>query len=203
MQTRFLLATLKGAAAILDRFNHSVQSLLAQPLAQLEASNSSSVHLAPPADNLSCSGAFHLDATSLDLVQRLAHLGYWELELATRQMRWSAGMFALQGLEFGQIEPTYTAFQARVHPEDRQQLEDAITQAIVQGGSYAVAYRILGADGAVRSLLGKGEVINLRQSRRLEHMGAAQSGLPFIRQSQLVNSLILYLLLLNVPSYHR
>jgi PAS domain S-box-containing protein len=157
-QIRLFVSGLKATAAIFDRCNHHVQAVLARTIAQLDQT-AAELDASQAQSDPACPTPEPLNESHLALVQRLAHLGYWELDLATHQMHWSVGLFTLHGLEPNHPHPTYEAFQAMIHAEDRQRLDQAIRQAIAQRSTYEAEYRILLGDGSVRSLLGKGEVV--------------------------------------------
>lgn len=68
----------------------------------------------------------------LDEMQRLAHLGYWELDLSANRLAWSAEVARIFGLEPEEPQAAYEDFLAIVHPEDRATV-DAAYRASAQG----------------------------------------------------------------------
>jgi PAS domain S-box-containing protein len=55
--------------------------------------------------------------------QKIAHLGSWEWTVGEERQTWSAENFRLMGYEPDSITPTYSAFLARIHPDDRPLVE--------------------------------------------------------------------------------
>ena len=51
--------------------------------------------------------------------ERIAKLGYWELDPATHALSWSAGVFTIFEKNPTTFTPSYDAFLDTIHPEDR------------------------------------------------------------------------------------
>src|SRR6478609_7553258 len=69
----------------------------------------------------------------------------WSLDLATTQVACSAACDCLFGLPREQLT-NFAAFQALLHPDDRQPRADAIEEVRRHGGAYEVDYRIIRPD---------------------------------------------------------
>lgn len=83
--------------------------------------------------------------------QRIARLGSWELEIAGRELWWSAETYRLFGCHADE-KMTLEKFIDLIHPEDRQRIEQNIEQAIEQEQPLAMGYRVILPDGDVRYL---------------------------------------------------
>lgn len=80
----------------------------------------------------------------LSRAQEIAHLGSWELDLARGKLSWSDETYRIFGLEPQEFAPTYEAFIAHVHPEDRAAVDAAYTGSIRDGkDSYGIEHRIV------------------------------------------------------------
>jgi PAS domain S-box-containing protein len=86
-----------------------------------------------------------------------AQMGTWEWAISTGNVRWSPSLEAMHGLAPGSFGGTYEAFQADIHPDDRDAMVAAIA-ASLERGSHRVEYRIVRPDGGVRWVEGRGEV---------------------------------------------
>lgn len=95
----------------------------------------------------------------LDRAQRLANIGSWEWDLATGELDWSDQIFHIFGLTPRAFRPTYEAFLAFVHPDDRSRVEAAVQRALDTGGAYEQDHRVVLPDGGVRIVHEQGEVI--------------------------------------------
>ena len=105
--------------------------------------------------------------------QAVAHLGNWDLNLATGRATWSDEEFRLLGYRPGEIEPSGDAFMAVVHPADRGKVAAAMRRARAKerGGNYAIEHRVLLGSGQVRMLQQKGRVTFDAEGRPLRMFG--------------------------------
>ena len=88
----------------------------------------------------------------LKRAQEIAHLGSWEL--ADGQLTWSDEVYRIYGVYPQEFEPTYDAYLAAVHPDDRGRVDAAYRDSVHEGrDAYELEYRILRWPyGAVRTL---------------------------------------------------
>jgi signal transduction histidine kinase len=105
--------------------------------------------------------------------QQIAHVGSWEWDLETDRVDWSEEMFRLW-----HVDPSapfsYSDYLGRLHPEDRDRMQEVIAHALQTGGSYSVEHRILLPDGDQRWIHGRGEVIAGGDGRPVRLRGTAQ-----------------------------
>ena len=95
---------------------------------------------------------------SLKMAQSIAHLGHWEWNLETGQFYWSEEMFHIFGYESKDISTTYDTFLQRVHPDDRESLEQNLKNALA-GKNFESEYRICLPNNEVRVVHIKGDII--------------------------------------------
>lgn len=93
----------------------------------------------------------------LQETQRLARIGNWDYDLSKQTLTWSDETYRLFGLDPDQVEPSYTEFLDRVHPDDRPALLYAIQQAIEVGTVYELDLQIIHTDTSIRHLAMKGQ----------------------------------------------
>ena len=84
----------------------------------------------------------------LAAAQAVAHVGSWELDLATQRLSWSDELCRIFGRPLGH-SPTFDEFQEMVHPDDRAELRERVDQAIAASPNDS-QYRILLPDGEIR-----------------------------------------------------
>ena len=113
------------------------------------------------------------DAQQLDEAQRLARLGSWEWDVATEELSWSDELFHRLGLRPGEITPTYPAFLARVHPEDRDAMDRTVRETLERRGTFSTDVRVVLPDGDTRWLHCRGEVVTGKGDGRLRLRGTA------------------------------
>ena len=102
--------------------------------------------------------AQELDA-AVALLQEKAHAGAWWCDLGARNVRWSAGLYRLFGIDPRKVAPDASAFLDLVHPDDRGALEQALRDPV----------REIAVEPTVRIIRGDGELRWLRLANRLVH----------------------------------
>jgi PAS domain S-box-containing protein len=83
--------------------------------------------------------------------EAVAHLGSWDLDMATGVLRWTDEVFRIFGYPPQSFVATHDAFMESVHPDDRQQVIDAVNASIADANTaYAVEHRVIRPDGEIR-----------------------------------------------------
>ncbi len=82
--------------------------------------------------------------------QRIAKLGSWELDIPNNRLYWSDQIYEMFGVTPREFEPSYEAFLARVHPEDRERMNAAQHAALSAAAPLDIEHRIILPDGAVK-----------------------------------------------------
>lgn len=106
--------------------------------------------------------------------QQVAHIGSWEWDLATNELAWSAEHYRILGLSPTNFEATYDAFLENVHPDDRELLQQRLSEAIEQRGSFSLEFRIVRPDGSARLLHSRGEAFCDEEGNAIRMVGTAQ-----------------------------
>lgn len=96
----------------------------------------------------------------LSRTQALAHVGSWEWDLAADAITWSAETYHILGVAPTPEPFTYEGYLALIHPDDRAVVRAAVARALETLVPFAVDYRIVRPDGAVRFLWGRGGVLS-------------------------------------------
>ena len=90
--------------------------------------------------------------------EKIAHLGSWEMDIATGECVWSDEFFRICGYEPGSFEPDADAGFEIIHPDDRERAGQHVNKAIETGEPYDIEKRIVQPDGTVRWVHSIGEV---------------------------------------------
>jgi PAS domain S-box-containing protein len=91
--------------------------------------------------------------------QRVAQVGSWEWHVPTDTVRWSDEQYRSFGLEPGEVQDLgYEDFLDRVHPSDRDRVEDRIREALETGTHPTFEFRVQHPDGTVRWMEERGDV---------------------------------------------
>lgn len=109
---------------------------------------------------------------NLNAAQRIAHLGSWELDVASGKTYWSDEFFRICGLSPQSIQPTTEFGLSLIHPEDRDRAAKAIQQAIDEDKQYRIKKRIVRPDGSIRHVISEGEVIRDETGRAVKVFGS-------------------------------
>lgn len=94
----------------------------------------------------------HLRRSEANLAeaQRIAHVGSWEFDLATRELSCSEEFYRI--FELGQDHPriTYDSVLAAVHPDDRTLVDRAYQDSVAHHTSFGMVFRLVMSDGRVK-----------------------------------------------------
>jgi PAS domain S-box-containing protein len=94
----------------------------------------------------------------LEEAQRIAHVGHWERDVADGRVTWSDETYRIFGLVPREYQIDFAAFQALIHPEDRERVVRAASDAARGGPRYDVEYRVVRPSGEVRIVHSQGDV---------------------------------------------
>ncbi|MBE9145935.1 PAS domain-containing sensor histidine kinase [Planktothrix mougeotii] len=94
-------------------------------------------------------------AAKLEEAQRLAHIGHWEYDLITQEVKWSAELFRIFGFE-GKSVPTFKEHLAMIHPDDQDLFISQVNAAIQEGKPYDVDVRFYRPNGELFYLNARG-----------------------------------------------
>jgi len=107
--------------------------------------------------------------------QEIAKIGSWVWDVGENTVWWSEEIYRLFGQDAGTYEPSYEAFLERVHPKDRQLVQDDLQRALDnQGTKHSVDHRIVLADGTERLVNSQGAVTFDETGRPLRMVGTMQ-----------------------------
>jgi PAS domain S-box-containing protein len=103
--------------------------------------------------------ALRLSEANLLQAQHIAKVGSWELDPATGAMGWSEELFRIFGLDPGQPAPLYPEVLNYFPGEERPMLAAQVERAIADHVPYQVEHRVQWADGSVRWVVSRGQMI--------------------------------------------
>ena len=91
--------------------------------------------------------------------QRIANLGSWSWDVARGRVTWSRQLHEIYGVGTNEFAGTFEDFLARLHPDDRERVQNEIMNAYRSKRSFQHEERIVRPNGEVRQLQSTGEVI--------------------------------------------
>ncbi len=89
-------------------------------------------------------------AERLKIATKTAKIGIWEYNIGENELLWDDNMYILYGLKKQDFSGVYEAWQAGVHPDDKEKGEIEITQAISGEKEFDTEFRVIWPDGIIR-----------------------------------------------------
>jgi PAS domain S-box-containing protein len=106
----------------------------------------------------------------LTLALNAAQMDTWDWRIADNKLLWSESTKTKFGLESGGSDMTLESFYRVIHPDDRESVENAISKAITENGSYQVEFRMIQNEN-MRWFLSKGKVFHDTNGRAVRMLG--------------------------------
>jgi diguanylate cyclase (GGDEF)-like protein/PAS domain S-box-containing protein len=103
---------------------------------------------------LAVSQALSESRAALGEAQELAHLGSFETDLQTGEIRWSAELFRIFGVDPARERPML--LYEFDHPDDRAEIARGVARAREEGGMFTLEHRIRTRDGRERQVFERG-----------------------------------------------
>ena len=110
--------------------------------------------------------------TLLSESQRIAHLGSFEWDAVSGDLRWSDELYRIYGVTPQDFTLTFDTFIARVHPDDRGRVQSMVARVLKDGEPINYEERVLRPDGEVRLLATEVTPVKHDDGRVLRLIGA-------------------------------
>ena len=94
----------------------------------------------------------------LEMMEDVAGVGYWHLDIAGSKIFWSKGVYTIHGVDRETYHPELGSAIDWYHPDDRAQVSHAINHAIATGEESEFELRIIRADGEERRVYSRGSI---------------------------------------------
>ena len=118
--------------------------------------------------------AVFANEAQLKQAQRLAQLGSWEQDLTTQKIIWSDEIYRIFETEPSTFSPSYEAFLNLVHPQDRERVNHAYSETVQNRAPYNIEHRLLLADGRIKHVIERGEILYDSRNRPIRTIGTVQ-----------------------------
>lgn len=92
------------------------------------------------------------------LAMDAGQVGTWDWDITNNTVAWSDRVYEFHGVEKESFGGRVEDFAALVHPEDRARVQGAIQNALAQGASYQIEFRVQQPKGDIRWLTTRGRV---------------------------------------------
>ncbi len=106
--------------------------------------------------------------------QAIAHIGSWDWDVFNNRLHWSDEIFRIFGIGAAEFEATYDAFLSLVHPDDRDEVQLAVKDALDHGRPYDIRHRVVRPDGTERIVTERAEVVRGPDGEPVRMYGTTQ-----------------------------
>ena len=111
----------------------------------------------------------------LKSAQSISHIGTWNWDLQSNHLDWSDEIYNIFGLTDRDFGSTYEHFLDFVHPEDRPNVEGAVSRSLADPDvPYEVDHRIIRSNGETRFVKETGKVYSSEDGRPIRMIGIVQ-----------------------------
>jgi PAS domain S-box-containing protein len=110
----------------------------------------------------------------LETAQKLAKLGYWELNLQTNELFWTHEVYSIWGRHPFNFQPSFQQFLETLHPDDRDEFLKKRNLVLTGQESLDIEHRILLPDGSIRYVHEKGSLFKDQFGKQSRYSGTVQ-----------------------------
>ncbi len=106
--------------------------------------------------------------------QRMAHLGHWQLDLLTNELKWSDEVYRIFEVDPQHFCATYQRFLDSIHPDDREAVAKAYSESLQHRVPFQTEFRLQMQDGRTKYALEKCETTFDDSGKPLRSLGTIQ-----------------------------
>ncbi|WP_017731244.1 PAS domain S-box protein [Nafulsella turpanensis] len=113
------------------------------------------------------------NAAKLEQAEKIAHTGFYEINVGTGLITYSAGLCKILGID----APAPLKLQQHleyIHPDDREQVRNTLLQAITRNSEFTLEYRAISHGGSVCYLNSKAGLIRDEKGNKIKILGTVQ-----------------------------
>ena len=110
-------------------------------------------------------------AERLAQAQQIAHLGSWDLDLASGDVQWSDEMYRIFGQDRATFRTTRDGIHALLHPDDRDRVIRAADESYATDAPFDIDHGVVRPDGSVRQVNSQAKVIRDARGNPLRFIG--------------------------------
>ena len=174
LETHLRSGKLQTATAEMEALGHTYW-VCCTPVLDEEGKLDKIIHIATDITRLKkAEYALQKGKSLLNESQHLAHIGSWELNLATNRLVWSDETYRIFEIDPRRFGATYEAFLNAVHPDDRAQVQNAYADALKNRSLYEITHRLSMADGRIKFVHAQGKTSYGRDGQPLRSFGTMQ-----------------------------
>ncbi len=107
----------------------------------------------------------------LRLALEATQIGTWDWNIVTNNITWSSGHQQVFGLTNGTFNATYEAFEACLHPDERDSLLQSVNRSRRTRREFHHEFRMIWPDGSIHWVEGKGKFFYNEKGRAVRMVG--------------------------------
>ena len=107
--------------------------------------------------------------------QRLSKVGNWELDLIGDKLLWSDEIYRIFEIDKNTFDASYEAFLNAIHPDDRDEVNQAYTESLENKLPYEITHRLLMPDGRIKHVTERCETTFSKNGKPLRSSGTVQN----------------------------
>ncbi len=123
------------------------------------------------------------NAAKLEQAEKIANAGFFEIDMSTSRIVYSAGYCAILGVE-EQENICLNDHLSYIHPEDKPEVRRILLEAILRGDGYSQNYRVASQSGGWKYLFSKGKVIQNERGKDFKILSTVQDVTQLRQQQQ-------------------
>ena len=106
--------------------------------------------------------------------EQIAHLGSWEMDVATGELFWSQEIYRMFGADQEEMSPTYELVLRFIHPGDKEAVVRSHNKALAGKTPHSIKHRIVRSDGEIRTVHERAIVIFDETGKPVRMVGTVQ-----------------------------
>lgn len=114
------------------------------------------------------------DKYFLNEAQRIAHVGHWDLNIITGELKWSDETFRIFEVDPSIFGASYDTFLSLIHPDDKKIVDKAYTDSLINKNPYIIEHRLLFNDGRVKYVKESCETFFNSEGEPISSLGTVQ-----------------------------
>ncbi|MBJ7428470.1 MAG: PAS domain-containing protein, partial [Bacteroidia bacterium] len=108
----------------------------------------------------------------LQLATQSAQLGIWDWDIKNNVLTWDEGMYRLYNITANEFPSVYEGWFSRLHPEDREKVQNEIDLALDNKKDYKPEFRIVWGDSSVHYINASGIIERDDDGNAIRMIGA-------------------------------
>ena len=100
-----------------------------------------------------------------------ANIGIWDWDIEKDHLIWDQNMFVIHGVNAEDFDGAYDAWEATVHPEDKEQAALEVELALEGKKDFDTEFRITKGDGSIAYIQGRGQVFKNANGKPVRMVG--------------------------------